>query len=265
MFEGSRQWIVMTGVTRGIGRSIARQLRARGFFVCALARKESLAAAGNEADRVLQWDCALPWEDNDSVNLLDFLSDNPVVGIIHAAGLLGPMDKPPHPSDAPHWKQWREDYLSTVRVNLTAGVELVQAARPFMQKQKSSTTQEKPAFVMHLSSGAAVKAYAGWNSYCASKAAMLMEFKCLAAQCSSDELLCLSVAPGTVMTDMMKQVLSANPDDFPALGKFRELEKSGGLVTPDSAAKKIVDWLIDSSTEQLCRWHGELYDVRTSS
>lgn len=265
MSEGSPQWIVMTGVTRGIGRSIARQLRARGFFVCALARKESAATAGSEADHVLRWDCALPWEDNDFVNLLDFLSANPVAGIIHAAGLLGPMDKPPHPSDAPHWKQWREDYLRTVRVNLTAGVELVQAARPFLQKQKSSTTQEKPAFVMHLSSGAAVKAYAGWNSYCASKAAMLMEFKCLAAQCSSDEMLCLSVAPGTVMTDMMKQVLSSNPDDFPALGKFRELEKSGGLVTPDSAAKKIVDWLIDSPTEQLCRWHGELYDVRTSS
>lgn len=265
MSEGSRQWIVMTGVTRGIGRSIARQLRARGFFVCALARKESAAAAGSEADRVLQWDCALPWEENNPANLIDFLSANPLAGVIHAAGLLGPMDKPPHPADTTRWRQWHEEYLRTVRVNLTSGVEIVHAARPFLQKQKSSAAQERPSFVMHLSSGAAVKAYAGWNSYCASKAAMLMEFKCLAAQCSSDELLCLSVAPGTVMTDMMKQVLSANPDDFPALGKFRELEKGGGLVAPGAAAKKIVDWLMDSPPEQLSRWHGELYDVRTSS
>ncbi|NBW82620.1 SDR family NAD(P)-dependent oxidoreductase [bacterium] len=118
---------------------------------------------------------------------------------------------------------------------------------------------------MHISSGAAVKPYVGWGAYCSSKAAILMDFKCLASQIGVSELLVLSVAPGTVMTDMMKQVLASHPQDFPAIGKFKELEKTGGLVPPDLAGGKIVSWLIEQPSANLAQWHGQLYDVRNNS
>jgi len=265
MTKAPLPWIMMTGTTRGLGRALAQQLRAGGFAVCALARAESLMSCADSADRSLTWDCARPWNQNESTELLKFCRENHVAGFIHVAGLLGPMVSTPMPSDSEEWTRWWADYHAAVAVNFTGGSELVHALQPLLKGYSSSMQGQCPPFVMHLSSGAAVKPYAGWNAYCASKAAMLMEFKCLAAQHSSKELLVLSVAPGTVMTDMMRQVLSAQPDDFPAIGKFKELEKTGGLVSPESAAHKIFSWLTESPLQELGRWHGELYDVRNKS
>lgn len=265
MSASSRPWLLMSGTTRGVGRALASSVRARGYAVCALARPESVQAARDAADHCLTWDCGEPWERNDSQPLLEFVKNNRVVGFIHAAGVLGPMDGVPSVLDAVAWQRWWLDYERALRVNHLSGAALIRAVSAFLHPDNAQPHAVRPAFVMHLSSGAAVKPYAGWNAYCASKSAMLMEFRCLAAQTNPRDLLCLSVAPGTVMTDMMKQVLSADADSFPALPKFKELERSGGLVTPESAAEKISTWLMDTAVDQMLRWHGELYDVRSSS
>lgn len=254
----------MTGVSRGLGRSLARLLREAGLSVCALSRSGSAAACAEVSDHCFPWDCASPWEKNNFAAVEKFCTENSVVGFIHAAGVLGPMDKTPAPSESSAWQTWWAEYHAAVAVNFTGGTELVHAVLPFLKKFQSGSGEPRVPLVMHLSSGAALKPYAGWNAYCSAKAAMLMEFKCLAAQHKPEELLVLSVAPGTVMTDMMRQVLSARPEDFPALGKFKELEKSGGLVSPDSAAQKICNWLLQSSVEELERWHGEMFDVRNA-
>ncbi|NBX18504.1 MAG: SDR family NAD(P)-dependent oxidoreductase [Proteobacteria bacterium] len=258
----SKKWILMTGVSRGLGHALARMLRAEGFAVCALVRSGSAAACAEVSEHCLTWDCSLSWEKNDFSALEKFCSDHFIAGFVHAAGVLGPMDKTPEPSDSAAWNKWRTEYHAAVAVNYTGGNELVHAVLPHLKKFPTASGAMRPPFVMHLSSGAALKPYAGWNAYCSAKAAMLMEFKCLAAQHKPQELHVLSVAPGTVMTDMMRQVLSARPENFPAIEKFKELEKSGGLVSPDFAAQKICRWLTQNSAEELQRWHGELYDVR---
>lgn len=255
----------MTGVSRGLGRSLAKQLRESGFSICALSRSGSLAACADVSDNCLTWDCALPWEKNDFAAIHDFCGQNSVVGFIHAAGVLGPMDKTPLPLESMAWKRWWDDFHAALAINFTSGSQLVHAVLPYLKKESSTSGKLRTPFVVHLSSGAALKPYAGWNAYCSAKAAMLMEFKCLAAQRKPDDVLVLSVAPGTVMTDMMRQVLSARPEDFPAIAKFKELEKNGGLVSPDSAAQKICEWLTQSSFEELKNCHGELYDVRSKS
>jgi hypothetical protein len=63
----------------------------------------------------------------------------------------------------------------------------------------------------------------------------------------------------------MRQVLASQPEDFPAIDKFKELEKSGGLVPPDLAGEKMVRWLVEQPAENLAQWHGQLYDVRNNN
>lgn len=265
MMNQPKPWIVMTGASRGLGRAFADELRRAGYAVCALLREKAAENAQERVDASIVWDCALPWANNPGDALLTFCQKNQVVGFVHAAGLLGPMEAVPAPSHSEAWQRWWTEFDETCFVNHRAGAQLIHAVQPFLRPDSRADQALRPPFVMHLSSGAAVKAYAGWNAYCASKAAMLMEFKCLAARFTADELLVLSVAPGTVMTDMMKKVLSADAENFPALSKFQELEKSGGLVPAESAARMMSDWLLCSELSELTRWHGDLYDVRSKS
>lgn len=262
--EQQKNWILMTGVTRGIGRSLAEEFRKMGFFVCGLVRSENCAAAQPHLDAVLPWDLSLAWESNASPALLEFVARERVIGLIHAAGVLGSTNPVPEATDVAAWTSWWADYALTDRINHKAGLELIWGVKKSLVSWSTKRGQRTP-FVLHLSSGAAVKPYAGWDAYCTSKAAMLMAFRTLAAKTPASELKVLSVAPGTVMTDMMKSVLSAREENFPALSKFKALEKSGGLVAPEVPAKKICSWLVDSLDADLCSWHGELYDVRDSS
>lgn len=262
MQQSTERWILMTGVTRGIGRAISQELRKKGFLVCGLVRHESAAKMHLELDRVIPWDLDWEWEKNSPSVWSEFVGSHSVVGFIHAAGQLGPMQSRPQDVASAEWASWWRAYSQALRVNHTAGLELSLAVRPHLQQWSDASGVRRP-FLLHLSSGAAVKPYVGWEAYCSSKAAMLMAFKCLAAHASADELNVLSVAPGTVMTDMMQQVLSANASEFPALSKFKELEKTGGLVSPEVPARKIADWLVDSQDAEMKRWHGELFDVRT--
>jgi NAD(P)-dependent dehydrogenase (short-subunit alcohol dehydrogenase family) len=260
----ARSWVIMTGVTRGIGSSIAKELRSRGYSICGVLRPNHNAQMRDSFDEVILHDLSQPFDSGALQQLSTFLKSHRVIGCVHAAGLLGPMTVQPPCDDFHAWQQWWKSYQDTFQVNLHSGIQLMSACQESMNEWSGVSGRRSP-FVLHLSSGAALKPYAGWGAYCASKAALLMEFKCWAAKIAAEKCYILSVAPGTVMTDMMHQVLAANPDDFPALSKFKQLEKSGGLVEPELPARMICDWLLNVSHEEISRWHGELYDVRSSS
>ena len=218
----------------------------------------------NSVNQLILHDLAQPLEKAALERISAFLRSHHVIGCVHAAGLLGPMNTLPPCDEFSAWQLWWESYRETFQVNTHSGMQLVSACLGGLHEWSWSAGRRSP-FVLHLSSGAAVKPYSGWEAYCASKAALLMEFKCLAAKIAAEKCTALSVAPGTVMTDMMQQVLAANPADFPALSKFKQLEKDGGLVDPDLPARLICDWLLNLSQSEISQWHGELYDVRSSS
>ncbi|MEN9528151.1 MAG: hypothetical protein RI932_24 [Pseudomonadota bacterium] len=259
-----KNWILMTGVTRGIGHSIANIFRRQGFAVCGLVRPSKAQQATHSLDELVPWELELPWKENAPDRLLKTLSGKNVIGFVHAAGVLGPMNDVPAATDAVAWNNWWQESEAAHRVNHSSGMEIATAVLSSLCSWKNSTGERAP-FVAHLSSGAALKPYVGWNAYCASKAAILMDFRCLAAKLSAAQTTVLSVAPGTVMTDMMRQVLSSDPAAFPSLPKFKSLEQSGGLVAPEVPAQQICNWIVESSQQQIETWHGEFYDVRTSN
>jgi benzil reductase ((S)-benzoin forming) len=96
-----------------------------------------------------------------------------------------------------------------------------------------------------LSSGAAKNAYAGWSAYNAGKAAVEHWVRAVgleeaAAEQSSGGAVkgcrVIAVAPGVVDTAMQGEIRTVDEQAFPAVERFRELKRSGGLITAAEAA-----------------------------
>lgn len=95
---------------------------------------------------------------------------------------------------------------------------------------------------MNVSSGAALKGYAGWSLYCASKAGMEGFIRALAAEERHQEypFLAISVDPGVIDTEMQASIRAASVTDFPDVERFIRRKNEGGLSSPGSVAGAIL-------------------------
>lgn len=250
LLNTQKPWLVITGASRGIGNALRNQLASRYNFIEIVRTTEQHL----ENSVRLQWDLATALDDKTRGALIEVFQKTKVAGIFHCAGTLGPWGGA---ETLAHSKTYWTEHLNAYRINVCAPLDLLSVALPYL---KAAPHLPAP-IIFHLSSGAAVKPYVGWETYCTTKAACLMAFKALAKRYSANELLCLSVAPGTVMTDMMKKVLAGNKSDFPEVEKFIQLQKEGRLVDPKVPAVAI-DLFLHDSAETLKSFHGELFDVR---
>lgn len=114
------------------------------------------------------------------------------------------------------------------------------------------------AHLLMLSSGAARTPYEGWSSYGAGKAAVDQWVRAVGKEQQRRSPGCrvLAVAPGVVATRMQERIREMSPEQFPAVGKFRDLHARDALVDPDDAARRI--WsLLDRRLES-----GSVVDLR---
>ncbi len=93
------------------------------------------------------------------------------------------------------------------------------------------------------------------------KAAMRMYFRSLAKRFQGNELVAISMAPGRIMTDMMKAVLAADPEDFPEVGSFRAAHKEGSILPPEEPARVTRNVLLEMPEPEYLALHGALYHV----
>jgi benzil reductase ((S)-benzoin forming) len=90
-----------------------------------------------------------------------------------------------------------------------------------------------------LSSGAATRAYSGWSSYNAGKAAVEHWVRTVGQEQPADGCRIIAVAPGVVDTAMQTEIRATDESQFPAVTRFLELKRSGALTTPEAAATGI--------------------------
>jgi benzil reductase ((S)-benzoin forming) len=100
--------------------------------------------------------------------------------------------------------------------------------------------------IVHISSGAARNAYAGWSIYCATKAALDHHARAVSLDDNRALRVC-SVAPGVVDTGMQAEIRATDLQDFPLREKFNELKRSGQLSTPADAARKVLDYALSDT------------------
>ncbi len=126
------------------------------------------------------------------------------------------------------------------------------------------TPTATPLRIVNVSTGAAVRAFAGLGAYGASKAALRMAGMVLAAEIEearargdNADVSILSFEPGTVDTAMQAAARTSSRETLPSLDMFTRFAAEGKLVAPAAPASDVVSFL-ESDGEPLFneRRHG---------
>ena len=243
------QVYLVTGASKGLGRSICEILATNGFTVIGLAREsnelisleKSLKEKNSES---MIYPCDLSSEAQ-ILSTAQKISEKftTINGVIHNAGIIGPVGSM-FEVDTNLWNE-------TIQVNLLAVQQLTKLLHPLMiNAQRCRVTT--------ISSGAAVNSLESWSAYCTSKAGLEMWTRSLADEGSSHGISAVSVAPGIVDTDMQATIRSVSVDDFPMVERFIGFHNNGDLVAPDVVAKSLYQLITNHSMDD----SGKRFDVR---
>ncbi len=191
----SQPSIIVTGASRGLGRAIALELARMGAAVTlnarsqdALARvREEIEAMGGRAE-LLAGDVSQP-DVAERLIAAAVLAFGRLDAVINNAAILDPLARIAD-SDPFEWQR-------NLQINVVGPYLVTQAALPHLRRAPQGR-------VINVSSGAAVRATAGWSAYCSSKAALNMFTAVLAEE--EPEVVALTVRPGMVDTAMQAEL-----------------------------------------------------------
>jgi len=237
---------IVTGASRGIGRSIALALAAQGVKVVASARNaealanlvdeikgqggDALAVAGDvavEADAN-----ALVEEAVAAYGQLDILVNN--AGITRDGLLL---------------RMKNEDWDAVLDTNLKGAFLCIRAAAKVMSKQRSGR-------IINISSVVGEMGNAGQANYCASKAGLLGLTKSVARELARRNVTVNAITPGFIVTDMTDNMTDK------AREAMTEQIPLGRLGEADDIANAVVFLASDQSayiTGQVLGVNGGMY------
>jgi len=183
---------IITGASRGIGRSIAVALAGQGAKVVASARNaealerlvESIKAEGGAAIAVAG-DVAL---ERDANNLIDRAVNafGRVDILVNNAGIT---------RDGLLLRMKNEDWDAVLDTNLKGSFLCIRAAAKIMSKQRSGR-------IINISSVVGEMGNAGQVNYCASKAGLLGLTKSVARELARRNVTVNAITPGFIVTDM---------------------------------------------------------------
>jgi 3-oxoacyl-[acyl-carrier protein] reductase len=201
---------LVTGSTRGIGRSIAETLVGAGAKVAIVGRdlakaeqvaKELGAARGFACDISVPSDVtALVQAVEESLGSLDILVNN--AGITKDNLMLRMKD---------------EDWNTVLETNLRSAFIAIRAAQRGMMKRRWGR-------IINIASVVGLVGNAGQANYAASKAGLIGLSKSVAKELASRNILCNVVAPGFIKTDMTDAM---TPEAVKALASQIPLDRLG--------------------------------------
>lgn len=231
--NGARRAIV-TGTSRGLGEAVARALLDRGWSVLGIARGAAPASLAHEHYRHERLDLAEVEAAIHALGRLErelALGDCERVALVSNAGVVEPVGSVADVAPA--------ELARAFAVNAVAPLALAGwvIARAKLAKLR----------IVNVSSGAAQQAYPGWMAYCASKAALAMGSRVIAADAeempslAGIDLAVVDYAPGVVATAMQGVVREQESARFPRRARFVELFERGELVAPDAPAGEIAE------------------------
>ena len=235
--------LIVTGASRGIGRALASELAQNGVNLVLNARSEApleevaTAARGKGVNTLtVVGDAALASNAREMVKAAVGIGE--FVGFIHNAGTAHP---------GPFLYELPEAMFENVwRSNVLAGYQIARFSYPELRRRKGS-------LAVFSGSGAAEMNVEGIGAYCLSKAAEEHLAKQLAAEVP--EITCFVYRPPAVETEMQKSGREAKGSGAKVLHRvFGELKERGTLLTPETAARALVQILQRDPR----RFHGKI-------
>ncbi len=195
MGKDSRRVALITGASRGLGRTLAGFLAAQGDHLIITARNAGpLEAAAAELRAQGAAVVALPGDVADAEHRRALARAARAAGrldlLVNNASILGPSPLPPlaaYPLEA---------LEQVMAVNLLAPLGLVQETLPLLRASQG--------LVVNISSDAAAGGYEGWGGYGASKAALDLLSLTLANELRGEGVAVVAVDPGDMRTQMQQ-------------------------------------------------------------
>jgi 3-hydroxybutyrate dehydrogenase len=216
---------LVTGASRGIGRSIAERLAADGMRVVAAARSEDalaeLVAALGEGHRALTLDVG----DAESIDRAIAALDGPVDVLVNNAGIA--ESSPYAATDDAAWDRM-------MRINALGPMRLCRALVPAM-------CQTGWGRVITVASNAGLVGYAYSSAYCASKHAIIGYQRALALEVARAGVTVNAVCPGWVETAMAERAvenIAKKTGRSPADAKktLERMSPQGRMTRPDEVS-----------------------------
>jgi 3-oxoacyl-[acyl-carrier protein] reductase len=198
---------IITGANQGLGRAIAWHFVQAGASVLLVARTEGLLEQTREELRPL---AARPGQCVHSVrgdvsrpescaaivrHAQEVLPDLTI--LVNNAGIYGPIG----PLDEVDWSAWVE----AVQVNLCGTALMCRAVIPAMRARSYGK-------IVNLSGGGATSPLPRFSAYAASKAAVVRLTETLAEELRDAHIDINAIAPGSLNTRLLDEVLAAGPE-----------------------------------------------------
>lgn len=185
--------VLITGASRGIGKSIAQECVKQGAKVAFTYMSSDEKAKALEAELKSSGGIAVGFKSdasdfNQSQELVDKVVEQfgTVDVLINNAGIT---------RDTLLMRMTEEQWDEVINTNLKSAFNLTKAVQKPMLKARSGS-------IINMSSVVGVKGNAGQSNYAASKAGLIGFTKSIAAELGSRNIRCNAIAPGFIETEM---------------------------------------------------------------
>lgn len=195
LLEGKN--VILTGASRGIGKSIAQVFAQHGAHVAftynsseapALALEKELQALGVNAKAYKSNAAQFAEAEALVAKVLEDFGGIDV--LVNNAGIT---------KDNLLMRMSEEDFDTVIEINLKSVFNLTKAAQRTLLKQRKGS-------IINMSSVVGVKGNAGQANYAASKAGMIGFTKSVALELGSRNIRCNAIAPGFIETEMTEKL-----------------------------------------------------------
>lgn len=227
-----RPLVVVTGGSRGLGKSLCAQYRAKGAEVVEFSRSApypfSVAADLSKPEAAIK---AIEAKLHELAK-----QEWSEIVVIHNAGVLDPIGPAKNKSSSA--------LTANMNANFAGGILFL------TQVQASFEAHECRKVLVNISSGAALKGYPGWSLYCAAKAGVENYVRTVAAEQkrATHPWLALNVDPDVMDTAMQETIRASSEEDFPAVGYFIQRKETGKLRAPSDVAEVVIR-IVETATE----------------
>ena len=235
--------VIVTGVSKGIGFELSRQLQALGKKVIGIARNKpkdatNFVPADLARTNLLEGILTSIIDENVEMATSFTLINN--AGIVDPIGLIGNVQA--------------VEIEKSIAVNLTAPIIL---SNTFIEKLRDVPIQKR---ILNISSGAGRKPYEGWGAYCTTKAGLDHFSRVIAMEQANEKfpVEVVSIAPGIIDTDMQETIRSSDEGDFPLLDRFITYKEQGILSSAKETAEKLITVLENEDFKVI----GSIADLR---